>query len=259
MMLGIAGRRADFRALHKEGYFLLPSAWDSRGARCLEALGFAGLASSNVSLAWTLGRDDGRVTRDEVLAHLRLLVNATETAVDADFGTGFAADAKELAVNVGLAIDTGIAALSIRDGMGRELHDIRHAAIRIQACRDAIAMSGADVLLVGRSDAFLIGHSSVGATIERLVAYSESGADILCAPGLSEPDDIRAVVEAVEPKPVDVRLMKPGMTAAELGELGVRRISVGDYLAEASWASFERMAQQFIDYGSLPPRICDAA
>jgi 2-methylisocitrate lyase-like PEP mutase family enzyme len=112
---------------------------------------------------------------------------------------------------------------------------------------------------VGRSEGLLIGRASLDDTIERLVAYSNAGADVLCAPGLSEPDTIRAVVEAVAPKAVDVQLMKPGMRAVELGDLGVRRISVGDSFAEAARASFERVAQQFIDFGDLSPECYSAA
>lgn len=250
-MLDIGERRADFRGLHEEGYFLLPTAWDIGSAKRLEAMGFAGLASSSRSLAWTLGRDNGHVTRDEVLAHLRLLVNATEVAVHADFESGFAERPAELTTNVRLAIDTGIASLSLTDRVGRELDGLGHAVGRIQAARDAIARSGADVLLVGCSEGLRTERASVHRTIERLVAYSKAGADILCAPGLSEPAAIRALVEAVSPKAVDVQLMKPGTTAAQLGELGARRISVGDSFAEASWATFQQVAQHFIDFGDL--------
>lgn len=250
-MLDIAARRADFHALHEEGYFLLPSAWDIGSAKRLEAMGYAALASSNSNLAWTLGRDDGDVTRDEVLAHLRLLVNATEMAVNADFESGFAADATELMANVRLAIDTGIAALSIKDSIRGAPCGLEQAVVRIEMSRKAIAQSGADVLLVGRSEGLLTGRASVAETIARLVAYSNAGADVLCAPGLSEPAAVRALVEAVTPKPVDIQLMKPGISAAELGEMGVRRISVGDSFAQASWIGFERAAQQFIDFGDL--------
>jgi 2-methylisocitrate lyase-like PEP mutase family enzyme len=250
-MLDIAARRADFRALHNEGYFLLPTAWDVSGAKRLEVLGFAGLASSNTSLAWLLGREDGHVTRDEVLKHLRVLVNATELPVNADFGSGFAAKTAELMTNVRLAIDTGVEALTITDAIGNELYSPRHAIARIQASRDAIAASGVEVLLVGRSEGLAIGRAGLNETIGRLVAYADGGADVLCAPGLSQPNAIRTVVEAVAPKAVDVALAKPGMTAVELGNLGVRRISVDDSIAAATRASFERFTQRFIEFGDL--------
>jgi 2-methylisocitrate lyase-like PEP mutase family enzyme len=251
MILDIPARRTDFKALHEDGYFLLPTAWDVGTAKRLEAMGFAGLASSRTSLAWVLGRDDGRVTRDQVLAHLRELVDATEMAVHADFGSGFAEDPAEVMANVRLAINTGIASLSITDRAGLELEASECVVRRIHAGRDVIATSGADVLLVGRSEGLLTGHASIDDTIRRLVAYSEAGADVLCAPGASDPNVIRMLVQAVSPKAVDVQLMKPGMTAAQLGELGVRRISVGDTFAEASWGMFSQVAQHFIDFGSL--------
>jgi len=224
MLLNIAARRTDFGALHAEGYFLLPTAWDLGSARRLEAMGFAALATSNTSLAYALGRDDGHITRDEVLAHLRLLVSATEIAVNADFGSGFATDAAELRQNIRLAIDTGIAGLSIKDGAGDGLDDPQQTVARIRIARDVITRSGADVLLVGRSEGPPIGRASVNDTIERLVAYSKAGAGVLCASGLSRLADVSAVVEAVAPKPVDVQVTS-GMRAAELGDLGVRRIT----------------------------------
>jgi 2-methylisocitrate lyase-like PEP mutase family enzyme len=250
MMLDIAARRADFRTLHEEGYFLLPTAWDLGSAKRLEATGFAAFATSTASLAWALGRDDGQVARDEVLAHLRRLVNATEVAVNADFASGFATDGAELMANVRLAIDTGIAAISINDDLGTELSDLQQAIGRIQVCREAISQSGAGVLLVGRAK-LMIGRATADQTIKRLLAYSRAGADVLCASGFSELVEIKALVETVAPKPVDVQLTRPGIRAAELGELGVRRISVDDSIAEASWACFERAAQHFIDFGDL--------
>jgi 2-methylisocitrate lyase-like PEP mutase family enzyme len=253
MMLDIDARRADFRALHEIGFFLLPTVWDVGSAKHVQKLGFAGFASSNTSLAWALGRDDGYVTRDQVLAHLRQLVNATEIGVNGDFGSGFAADLKELMANVRLAIDTGVAALSVRDTTNTGLYDSQEAIARVQSSHDAIATSGADVLLVACSAGLQIGHASVDDTIGRLAAYSDAGADVLCAPGLSDLAAIRTLVETVAPKAVDVQLTKPGMRAAEFGELGVRRISAGDSFVRASRAGFERITQRLIDFGDLLP------
>lgn len=252
MALDLAARRADFRALHMEGYFLLPNPWDTGSAKRLEALGFPALASTSAGLAWSLGRDDGQVTRDEVLDHLRVLVNATELPVNADFEAGFADRPEEVAANVRLAVDTGIAGLSIEDRTGGELYDLALAIERIRASREAINASGADVLLVGRSEGFLVGRTNVDATIERLTAYANAGADVLYAPGVSEPEAIKAIVDAVAPKPVNILLVGPAMKAAELGELGVRRISAGGFLAHAAWAGFTDAARQFVHSGDLP-------
>lgn len=256
MLLDIAARRADFHALHGEGYFQLPTAWDVGGAKRLEALGYAGLATTIASQAWSLGREACDLSRDEVLDHMRRLVDATEIAVNADYGYGFATDAGELVSNVRLAIDTGVAGLSICDRIGDELFPLTQAAARIRACRRAIDASGADVVLVARTDALLIAGANLGAAVERLVALSNAGADVLCLPGLVDLDVIKGVVLAVAPKPLDIQLMKPGITTMELGQIGVRRVSVGDTFAEAAWASFERAAEEFIDYGDLAPKSC---
>lgn len=251
----IPARRADFLALHAEGHFLLPTAGNVRRARYLEWLGFAGLASSNAELARALGRGDGGVTCEEVLSFLRRLVDATEIAVSADFGAGFAERPKELMANVRLAIDTGIAGLSIGDVGHGVLLPHRQAAEHIRAAREAIDQSNVEVLLVGRTEGLLRGRTSLDDTIGRLMAYVDAGADVVCAPGLDDPHAIRAVIEAVAPKPVEVQLMKPGLGAIELGALGVRRISIGDGLSGKSWSDFEQAAQRFIDFGDLMPEM----
>jgi 2-methylisocitrate lyase-like PEP mutase family enzyme len=226
MLLDIAARRADFRALHDEGYFLLPTAGDVGGAKRLEALGYAGLATTNASLAGALGRDGGRVTCYKALAHFRQLVNATEIPVNGDFATGFATGPAGLVANVRQAIDTGISALSISDNVDSKLNDFSRAATRIKVCRHAIAMSGQDVLLVARTEGLISGRASVSHTIQRLVEYSKAGADVFCAPGLSDSAAIREIVVAIAPKPLDLQLMEPGLTAMALGQLGVRRLRV---------------------------------
>lgn len=258
MLLDIAARRADFRALHEDGYFLLPTAWDIGGAKRIEALGYAGVATTISSLAWTLGRDVKDISRDDVLRHLRQLVSATEIAVNADYGFGFATNPLELIDNVHMAIDTGVAALCIGDRIGDELVAIDAAVSRLEACRCAIESSGADVLLVARSECPLIGNLNVKAAIARLSAFSSAGADVLVLPGLNEPDVIEAAVKALAPRALDIPLAAPGLNARELGQLGVRRISVGDAFADAAWASFDRVAGEFIDYGDVAPECVPA-
>lgn len=251
MLLDIAARRSDFRALHAEGYFLLPTAWDIGGAKRIEALGYAGVATTISSLAWTLGRDVKDISRDDVLRHLRQLVGATEIAVNADYGFGFATNPLELIDNVHMAIDTGVAALCIGDHIGDELVPMDAAVSRIEACRCAIESSGADVLLVTRTESLLIGGLNTKAAAARLAAFSSAGADVLVLPGRSDPDVIGAAVNTLAPRALDIPLAAPGITARELGQLGVRRISVGDAFADATWASFDRVAGEFIDYGDV--------
>jgi 2-methylisocitrate lyase-like PEP mutase family enzyme len=249
-MTDLRSKRAAFRSLHDEGCFVLPNPWDIGGVRRLEKLGFAALASTSAGMAWTLGIEDGEVALDDALSHLRLLCAATDLPVNADFEAGFADRPEEVAANVRLAMDTGVAGLSIEDRTGRDLYPLPLAVERIGACRDAIDQAGADMVLVGRSEGFLVGRSDIGATVERLVAYADGGADCLYAPGIQDRADIEAVVGAVAPKPVNV-LLRPGMRVADLAAQGVRRVSVGGSLARAAWAGFDQAAERLRDEGTL--------
>lgn len=252
MAVDLKSKRAAFRALHDEGCFLLPNPWDIGGVRRLEKLGFAALASTSAGMAWALGRDDGEVARDEVLNHLRALCDSTDLPVNADFEAGFADRPEEVADNVRLAVETGVAGLSIEDRTGRTLYELPLAVERIKASREAIDQAGADVILVGRSEGFLIGRTGIDATIERLAAYADAGADCLYAPGLQDPAHIDAVVAAVAPKPVNVLLFGPDMRVDDLAARGVRRVSVGGLLARAAWAGFDEAAKLLRDQGTLP-------
>jgi 2-methylisocitrate lyase-like PEP mutase family enzyme len=254
MTVDTATKRAAFRALHQAGCFTLPNPWDIGGVRRLERLGFAALASTSAGLAWALGRDDGQLSRDEVLSHLCALCAATNLPVNADFEGGFADRPEEVGANVELAVETGVAGLSIEDRTGTALYDLPLAVDRIAASREAIDRSGADVVLVGRSEGFLIGRTDLDATLERLVAYANAGADCLYAPGVRDPVAIEAIVHAVAPKPVNVLLLGSDMRIADHAALGVRRVSVGASLARAAWAGFDEAARQLAEQGSLPPR-----
>ncbi|WP_347261704.1 isocitrate lyase/phosphoenolpyruvate mutase family protein [Rudaea sp.] len=254
MPIPVAEKRAAFRALHAQGCFVLPNPWDIGGARRLEKLGFKALASTSAGLAWSLGRDDNALPRDAVLEHLRGLCAATGLPVNADFEDGFAADPDGVAANVALAVATGVAGLSIEDRDGRGLHSPGHATERIRAARAAIDASGEDVMLVARSEGFLLGQPDLDATIARLVAYADAGADVLYAPGVADAAAIARIVRAVAPKPVNVLLMHPRMRVADLAALGVRRVSTGGALAAAAWRGFDLAARQLVETGTLPPR-----
>lgn len=254
MAVGLKARRAAFRKLHEEGCFVLPNPWDVGSARRLEKLGFVALASTSSGLAWTFGREDGEVSRDDVLSHLRVLCEATDLPVNADFEAGFADRPEEVAANVRLAVETGVAGLSIEDRTGRVLYEMPLAVERIEASREAIDRTGTGVILVGRSEGFLIGRTDIEATIERLAAYAEAGADCLYAPGIRDPAHIEAVVAAVAPKPVNVLLLGPDMRVEDLAAQGVRRVSVGGCLARAAWAGFDEAARLLRERGALPPQ-----
>jgi 2-methylisocitrate lyase-like PEP mutase family enzyme len=249
-----AGKRARFRKLHESGCFVLPNPWDIGSALRLQKLGFAALASSSAGMAWALGREDYAVPRDLVLEHLRMLCAATDLPVNADFEDGFGADPAGVAANVALAIDTGVAGLSIEDREGDGLRDIADAVARVRAAREAIDRSGHDVMLVARSEGYLAGQPDLAATLTRLKAYADAGADVLYAPAMTELDEVRAVVDAVAPKPVNALLWGPNMRVADLAALGVRRVSTGGALAAAAWNGFDRAARQLLEAGTLPPR-----
>lgn len=254
MSSALAERRRAFRNLHREGCFVLPNPWDVGGVRRLERLGFKALATTSAGFAWSMGRDDNTMTRDEVLGHLRLICEATDLPVNADFEAGFAEDAAGVAANVALAVETGVAGLSIEDRAGMELYEVKQAQERIRAARRAIDGSGHDVILVGRCEGMLIGRTDRTSTIDRMVAYAEAGADCLYAPGLQDAEGIAALVRAVTPKPVNVLLLRPENKVAELADLGVRRVSTGGGLAAAAWDGFDNAVRMLVEQGTVPAR-----
>lgn len=248
MTTSVRDKRIAFRRLHEQGCFVIPNPWDAGSARWLQGLGFPALASTSSGFAWSRAQADNRVARDAVLAHLRELVAATDVPINADFESGFGADADAVHDSVRLAVDTGVAGLSIEDSTGdagRPLFEIGKAVERVAAARRAIDASGGDTLLVGRAECFLVGRPDLAETIARLSAYAAAGADVLYAPGLRTREQITTVVQAVAPKPVNLLVGWPSeLTVADIAALGVRRISIGGALARAAWGGFQRAAQQ---------------
>jgi len=241
-----------FRALHQSGCFVIPNPWDVGSARILAQLGFSALATTSSGFAWTLGRADNHVTLDEVLAHLRAMTASVDIPFNADFEGGFAVDPADVAVNVTAATATGIAGLSIEDSTGDDanpLFELGLAVERVRAARQAIDASGTGVLLTGRSEGFVAGRPDLKETIRRLTAYAEAGAECLFAPGLRTMEEIRAVVSAVAPRPVNVLVGSGFTTMAELEQAGVRRISVGGALARTAWGVFYEAATEIRDKG----------
>jgi 2-methylisocitrate lyase-like PEP mutase family enzyme len=249
----VSARRRAFRELHTAGCFVIPNPWDAGSARYLQGLGFKALATTSSGAAWRHARADGQMTVDEVLVHLREMVEATELPVNADFEGGFALDAAGVARNVRLAVDTGVAGLSIEDSTGdaREpLRDIASSVERIRAARKAIDEAGGDTLLVGRAENFIVGRPDLDDAIRRLQAYAEAGADCLYAPGIKTREQIAAVVAAVAPKPVNLLIgFATDLTLADIAALGVRRVSVGGALARTAWGGFMRTAELIASEG----------
>lgn len=262
MSATVQAKRAAFRALHAQGCFVLPNPWDVGSALMLQALGFKALATTSSGHAWSLGRADGTLSRDATLAHLREMVAATELPVNADFESGFAADAPGVAESVRLAIDTGVAGLSIEDSTGdpnEPLRPIVQAVERLRAARAAIDATGGDTLLVGRAENFIVGRPDLDDTIARLKAYAEAGADCLYAPGIRTRAQIEAVVAAVAPKPVNLLIGSTSeFTVQDVTAMGVRRISVGGALARAAWGGFLRAARELAEHGRFDG-LADAA
>ena len=198
-----------------------------------------------------MARLDG-IPDHEVLAHLRALVDATDLPINADYEDAFAAEEGGIARSVALAIEAGVAGLSIEDFSGGALLSIEEATERVRIARRAIDASGHDVMLIGRAEGLIRGRPDRAEAIARLQAYANAGADCLFAPGLTKPDDVRAVVDAVAPKPLNVVCGGAGVfSVAELAALGVRRISLGGGLARAAWAGFLRGARQLAVEGSF--------
>ena len=243
-----------FRHLHESGCFVIPNPWDIGSARLLEQLGFKALATTSSGFAWSLGRQDNHVTLEESVAHLRAIAGSVAIPVNADFEGGFADSPSGVAANVATAAATGVAGLSIEDSTGRPadpLYDFALAVDRIRAARQALDASGTGVLLTARSEGFIVGRPDLAETIRRLTAFAEAGADCLYAPGLRTLDDVRAVVAAVRPKPVNVLVGGPVFTVAQLADAGVRRISVGGALARAAWGGFLEAAREIADRGTF--------
>jgi 2-methylisocitrate lyase-like PEP mutase family enzyme len=237
-------KRRTFHDLHKSGCFVIPNPWDIGSTRYLQHLGFKALATTSAGFAFWQAYPDHGISRDLALAHFQAVVAATDLPVNADFEGGFAHDPAGVAESVRLAVETGVAGLSIEDSTGdkaKPLYDFDHAVARMRAARQAIDRAGGDTLLVGRSEGFVAGTPDLDETIRRLKAYAAAGADCLYAPGIKTREEIAAIVQAVAPKPVNLVIGRPiGLTVAEAAALGVRRISLGCGLARAAWGGFMR-------------------
>src|SRR5438874_12626680 len=248
---------AKFRAMHESGCFVLPNPWDIGTAIYLERLGFKALATTSAGFAFSRGKRDGGVPRDEMLAHIREIVEATSLPVNADFESGYADEPEGVAANVRLCIATGVAGLSIEDNTRRTdppLYEKKLAVDRIRAARSAIDASETGVVLTGRCEAWLVRDPDpLRTALERLAAYADAGADCLYAPGVSGPDEIAQIVKTVSPKPVNVLVsgFNHQLSFSQLIDLGVRRISVGSGLALTAWGAFLRAAQDIQTNGAF--------
>lgn len=251
-------RRRQFRALHDEGCFVIPNPWDVGSARYLQHLGFSALATTSAGFAFSQGLPDSdvAVSRDRTLAHIAEIAAAVDLPVNADFSSGYGIGPSEVADSVARCVATGAAGLSVEDGTGDQsapLYELSLAIERVKAARKAIDQSGSDVLLTARAECYHVGHpDAFRESVRRLQAYAEAGADVLFAPGPSQPDEIKALVEAVHPKPLNLLVVRDvGLSVSDIAALGVRRISVGGAFALAAWTGFMRAAQTLKSDGSF--------
>jgi 2-methylisocitrate lyase-like PEP mutase family enzyme len=248
------GRR--FRALHeRDSAFIIPNPYDVGTARLLVQLGFEALATTSAGYAFTLGKRDGALTREQALEGARLIAAATDLPVSADLENGFGDEPEVAAETIRLAAAAGVVGGSIEDSTGRAdspIYDIEHAAQRVRAAVAAARGLGFTFTLTARAENYLHGRPDLKDTIQRLQAYQEAGADVLYAPGLTTRDDIAAVVKSVD-RPVNVLMGLPGvhLSLDDLSKIGVKRISVGSGLSRAALGGFLRAAREMRDSGSF--------
>ncbi len=248
----VGSRFERFLTLHEQATpLVMVNPWDIGSAKIFEALGFEALATTSSGFAGTLGRLDGSVTRDEVLAHAHALVTAVSVPVSADLEKGYAPEPAGVAETVALAAQTGLAGCSIEDYArdGDTIYPFEVAVDRVLAAAETAHRGSSQLVLTGRCENYLHGHPDLADTISQLQGYQDAGADVLFAPGVNSEDDLRVLVASVD-RPVNV-LPRPGMpTVDELGALGVRRISVGGSLCWTAIDAAVRAATELRDHGT---------
>ena len=245
-----------FRALHEqEGAFIVPNPWDVGTARILAAMGFQALATTSAGMAFALGRGDGQVSPEDVLAHCRVIVAATDLPVSADLEKGFGDSPESVAETIRAAAATGLAGGSIEDYTGDRSDPIFPLDLATERITAAVAASRAlphDFVFTARCENLIRGRDDLDDTIKRLQAYEAAGADVLYAPGLRDLESIRTVCAAVS-KPVNVIMGLPGATFSvdDLAAAGVKRISVGSALARVAFGAFVAAAQEMATNGTF--------
>ena len=255
-MVTQAEKGVAFRALHqRDRAFIIPNPFDAGTARLLALLGFEALATTSAGYAFSVGKRDNTIGRVPMMGHVAAIVSATELPVSADLENGFGDRPEMVAETIRLAAAAGVAGCSIEDSTGRReapLYELEHAVQRIRAASEAARALPFPFTLTARAENFLVGRPDLKETIRRLQGYQEAGADVLYAPGLATKDDIAAVVRAVD-RPVNVLMGLQGvrLTAAELSEIGVRRISVGSALSRAALGAFLDAAREMREHGTF--------
>ncbi|HWL98177.1 MAG TPA: isocitrate lyase/phosphoenolpyruvate mutase family protein [Nocardioidaceae bacterium] len=245
----------DLHATSHTGAFVIPNPWDVGTARLLAHLGFRALATTSMGFAFSTGRRDTAVGRDEMVAHVEVIAGATGLPVSADLEDGYADSPAMVAETIRLAAQAGAVGGSIEDATGDHtdpIRDIGPAVERLTAAAEAAHSLPFPFMLTGRAENYLHGRPDLADTIRRLQAYQEAGADVLYAPGLTTPEEIAEVVRSVD-RPVNVLMGLRGaeLTVAELSAVGVARISVGSALYRAALGAFLAGAEEIRDRGTF--------
>jgi 2-methylisocitrate lyase-like PEP mutase family enzyme len=257
MSMSQSEKAKKFLKLHEgPGAFLIPNPWDAGTARMLSALGYEALATTSAGLAFSLGRRDGEglVTREEVLAHVRAIVAASDLPVSADLENGFGDAPERVVETIRLAAEAGLVGGSIEDATGDALRPIYDPGLAVERVRAAVEAAGAlpfPFTLTARAENFLHGRTDLDDTIRRLQAFAEAGADVVYAPGLPSLEAMQAVCSAVAPRPVNALIGAAGRSAAELAAAGVRRISTGSALNRAAMGAFLNAAREMKEKGTF--------
>ena len=245
-----------FRALHeRDRAFIIPNPWDIGTAKMLERLGFAALATTSSGYAFSIGLRDNFVGRERMIAHVMDIAAATSVPVSADLENGFADDPASVAETIRLAAEAGAVGGSIEDATTRStdpIYESAHASDRVRAAAEAARALPFRFTLTARCENYLVGRPDLADTIRRLQAYQEAGADVLYAPGLTDPGDIDTVVQSVD-RPVNVIMGLSGtrLSLEALSSLGVRRISVGSALARTALGAFLDAAHEMLAHGTF--------
>ena len=250
--MSVGDRRARFRALHaQDGLFVMPNPWDAGSARLLASSGFEALATTSAGLAWSLGKLDQRVSRDELVAHVAALSAATDLPLNVDSERCYPDDPGGVAETVALLADAGAAGCSIEDydPVAGAMDDVETAAVRVSEAAAACRAPAEPMVLTARAENHIRGVDDLDDTIARLLAYREAGADVVYAPGLVDLGRIAAVVEAVR-IPVNVLALPGGPSIRELEQVGVRRVSTGSLLASAAYGALLAGAQELQERGT---------
>lgn len=245
-----------FRALHERAHaFIIPNPWDVGTARLLQSLEFEALATTSAGFAFSIGKPDGWVDREAMLAHAADIAAATDLPVSADLEHGYGDDPAYVAETVRLAADAGLAGCSIEDVAARRQqapYELTLATERVRAAADVAHSLGFPFMLTARAENYVIGRPDLRDTIARLQAFQEAGADVLFAPGLKGKEDIITVIQSVD-RPVNVVMGLQGaqLSLAELSEIGVKRVSVGSALSRAALGAFLRAAREMQTHGTF--------